>query len=192
MMVRITTQCISKGVVSEGDYGKDLDTMQREKEFAVVQKTVRKSLFQPPQQLHYGFNPIPVEGRENFLIELNDESFETKKAKLDESIELLNIPGPPYQQTVDEIQQQKTHSGETITEGINTNKYRPSKKNIFQNTFRQKHEQHKNSFAANHHQSNIYEDGTNSKEGFRKIIQKFENFQGFPGFDSFDIGLVPE
>ena len=198
-LARTANQCISKGVVSEKEkenlpHKKQIKS-QRENDLSrqLAQKSAQKSQFQPPQELHYGFNPIPVEGRENFESMLEGKSYKRIEKIQDEDIDLLNIPGPPYQSKIQEnlgqqkllVEEQSTKEKFTINNpGHNHIFIKKSKKKV------QREKQIQIPLKSNYHRSYTFQDGARTEEGLRRMVEKFQKFQNFPGFESFDVGFV--
>ena len=101
-IVEHSEQCLSKSAITEGVDETPLHIEQpgfrRERELLqpIALRSVHRRLFQPPQHLLYGFTPVMAEKRANVQSYTKKESYQSNAETNKKKIELVNIPGPPY------------------------------------------------------------------------------------------------
>ena len=114
-IVEHSEQCLSKSAITEGVDETHVHTephvFRREREplQPIALRSVHRSLFRPPQHLLYGFTPVTTGKRENVKSFIKKDSYQSNAEPKQDNIELVNIPGPPYNhQAVDQLHPQNT------------------------------------------------------------------------------------
>ena len=217
-LVRNCTQCLSKSAATEEEYQAPAHIKPSEFKRELPQlRSVQSSLFQPPQQILYGFTPVSAENRENAQSEERKESYQPRKELRHANIELINIPGPPYENQIhdhpkfkESIKPQRQSSRHKIASNVVKNRgqsFFTNKEKIINplntdqtsnNLYDGKSKQHtprtklhRGSSKRIYHQIDPFKDEIQTQEDLKRNIKNsgFQKFQTFPGFDSFHIDL---
>ena len=186
-MARISNQCSSKNTGVEEYQVPGINKHQqfrREKQLSNPPGG-QKSLFKPPQQILYGFSPIPVEGREDTQAE--PKTHQQVEEGTHDKIELLNIPGPPYDYNRDKAEPQKLLSESAFDNNIFPENVRTVQSSKVVNIIKGKTSKQK---VQRNKPVNNQLHSIEDEEGFRRNVN-FYTLQGFPKFESFHIDFVP-
>ena len=187
-IVEDSEQCLSKVAITEEVDETPVQIEQhgvlREKEpnQLVVQRSVHRGLFRQPQHLLHGFTPVTAEKRENVQSYTKKASHQLNANPKQDNIELVNIPGPPYNHQAEN----QLHPQNTADQNPSSVKFQSVK--LPHGSGNNPLKQHSESPKRNPSRPDPFKYKIKTLADLRK---KLNTFIDIPGFESFIIDFGP-